>query len=560
MKEKENIQKIIIAMIQTVVVYFSASLTLTLITPNFKSNKDLLFVLLIHYIVFYLSDFYRDFWSRGYLEEFKMVLKYSFYYIFISSSLFFIFKNSFTTTRLSFFTFIAMNSILLYLLNSFLKYYRKYSYAKFSRDTKVVLITNKDSLSKMTFKNKYDHNYIAVCILDSSEKDCYDLKHNSLRIINKDALTSELTCLTVDQAFINIPIELFGKYQIQDIINDIEAMGVIVNVNVEALSFDNIGEKRIQTFEGYSVITYSMKFYKYSHLIAKRFLDIMGAIIGLLICGIVAIFLVPQIRKDGGPAIFSQNRVGRNGRIFRFYKFRSMRVDAEQIKKDLLVHNQMTGLMFKLDDDPRITKIGKFIRKTSIDELPQFYNVLKGDMSLVGTRPPTVDEYEKYNSTQKRRLSFKPGITGLWQISGRNNITDFDEIVKLDVQYIEDRFWVTFDKEDARSILREEIVYHCFFPTNRNVKNLVKNTILAFKVLRKERPDVIISSGAAVAVPFFYIGKLFGCKTVYIEVFDRIDKPTLTGKLVYPVTDKFIVQWEEMKKVYPKAINLGGIF
>ncbi|MCC9744780.1 sugar transferase, partial [Streptococcus agalactiae] len=224
--------------------------------------------------------------------------------------------------------------------------------------------------------------------------------------------------------------------QIQDIINDIEAMGVIVNVNVEALSFDNIGEKRIQTFEGYSVITYSMKFYKYSHLIAKRFLDIMGAIIGLLICGIVAIFLVPQIRKDGGPAIFSQNRVGRNGRIFRFYKFRSMRVDAEQIKKDLLVHNQMTGLMFKLDDDPRITKIGKFIRKTSIDELSQFYNVLKGDMSLVGTRPPTVDEYEKYNSTQKRRLSFKPGITGLWQISGRNNITDFDEIVKLDVQYI----------------------------------------------------------------------------------------------------------------------------
>lgn len=139
-------------MIQTVVVYFSASLTLTLITPNFKSNKDLLFVLLIHYIVFYLSDFYRDFWSRGYLEEFKMVLKYSFYYIFISSSLFFIFKNSFTTTRLSFFTFITMNSILLYLLNSFLKYYRKYSYAKFSRDTKVVLITNKDSLSKMTFR------------------------------------------------------------------------------------------------------------------------------------------------------------------------------------------------------------------------------------------------------------------------------------------------------------------------------------------------------------------------------------------------------------------------
>lgn len=123
-----------------------------------------------------------------------------------------------------------------------------------------------------------------------------------------------------------------------------------------------------------------------------------------------------------------------------------------------------------------------------------------------------------------------------------------------------ERFWVTFDKEDARSILENEIFYPCYYPTNRNLKNLIKDTILAFKILRKERPDIIVSSGAAVAVPFFYLGKIFGAKTVYIEVFDRIDAPTMTGKLVYPVTDRFIVQWEEMKKVYPKAINLGGIF
>ena len=123
-----------------------------------------------------------------------------------------------------------------------------------------------------------------------------------------------------------------------------------------------------------------------------------------------------------------------------------------------------------------------------------------------------------------------------------------------------ERFWVTFDKEDARSILENEIFYPCYYPTNRNLKNLIKNTILAFKILRKERPDIIVSSGAAVAIPFFYLGKIFGAKTVYIEVFDRIDAPTMTGKLVYPVTDRFIVQWEEMKKVYPKAINLGGIF
>lgn len=123
-----------------------------------------------------------------------------------------------------------------------------------------------------------------------------------------------------------------------------------------------------------------------------------------------------------------------------------------------------------------------------------------------------------------------------------------------------ERFWVTFNKEDANSILEGEQVYHCYYPTNRSLKALLINTRLAWKVLRKERPDVIVSSGAAVAVPFFYLGKLFGMKTIYIEVFDRIDKPTMTGKMVYPVTDRFIVQWEEMKQVYKKAINLGSIF
>lgn len=114
-----------------------------------------------------------------------------------------------------------------------------------------------------------------------------------------------------------------------------------------------------------------------------------------------------------------------------------MRMDAEQIKKELMAQNEMSGLMFKMEDDPRITPIGKFIRRTSLDELPQFFNVLRGDMSLVGTRPPTLDEYEQYTPEQKRRLSFKPGITGLWQVSGRSDITDFDDIVALDLEYID---------------------------------------------------------------------------------------------------------------------------
>lgn len=124
----------------------------------------------------------------------------------------------------------------------------------------------------------------------------------------------------------------------------------------------------------------------------------------------------------------------------------------------------------------------------------------------------------------------------------------------------QNRFWVTFNKEDAKSLLEKEKVYNCYYPTNRNFKNLIKNTYLAVRVLIKENPDIVISSGAAVAVPFFYFAKLMGKKVVYIEVYDRINKPTLTGKLVYPITDIFIVQWQEMLKVYPKAINLGSIF
>ncbi len=123
-----------------------------------------------------------------------------------------------------------------------------------------------------------------------------------------------------------------------------------------------------------------------------------------------------------------------------------------------------------------------------------------------------------------------------------------------------ERFWVTFDKEDARSLLKDERMYPCHYPTNRSLKALIINTRIAWRTLRKEKPNLIISSGAAVAVPFFYIGKLLGARLIYVEVFDRIDKPTMSGKMVYPITDRVVVQWEEMKAVYPKALNLGSIF
>lgn len=176
-----------------------------------------------------------------------------------------------------------------------------------------------------------------------------------------------------------------------------------------------------------------------SYLIFKRMVDIFGSIVGLLISlpGILIIVVLIKF-EDGGPIIFKQTRIGKNGKKFFIYKFRSMRVDAEEIKAKLLSKNEISGAMFKMKDDPRVTKIGKFIRKTSLDEIPQFINVLKGDMSLVGPRPPLAEEVEVYTDYELQRLLVTPGLSGLWQVSGRSNVS-FMEMVSLDLKYIQTR-------------------------------------------------------------------------------------------------------------------------
>ena len=295
------------------------------------------------------------------------------------------------------------------------------------------LITATSRLEKayerLTSSKYSTRELVGVTIMDDTT-----FSQAQVAIVAPQDMVDFVTKEVVDEVFINLPSE---DYDIGDLVSRFESMGIDVSVNLNAFDFLSLGEKRIQEVAGMSVVTFSTNFYKQTHVIAKRCLDIVGALFGLLVCGLVSIVLVPIIRKDGGPAFFVQKRVGKNGRFFKFYKFRSMRVDAEEIKKELMEHNTMTGGMFKMDNDPRVTPIGRFIRKTSLDELPQFYNVLIGDMSLVGTRPPTVDEYRNYTPEQKRRLSFKPGITGLWQVSGRSAITDFDEVVKLDLAYMD---------------------------------------------------------------------------------------------------------------------------
>nr|MCR5094033.1 sugar transferase [Lachnospiraceae bacterium] len=191
-------------------------------------------------------------------------------------------------------------------------------------------------------------------------------------------------------------------------------------------------------FRGYNVLTYSMERVSYKRLFIKRLIDILGGLVGLILTGILTLFIAPAIKLDSpGPVFFSQIRIGKNGRRFRIYKFRSMYRDAEERKKELEARNEMQGPIFKMENDPRITKVGSFLRKTSLDEFPQFLNVFKGDMSLVGTRPPTEEEFAQYNEHYRRRLSMTPGLTGLWQISGRSDIPDFDEVVRLDLEYID---------------------------------------------------------------------------------------------------------------------------
>ena len=192
------------------------------------------------------------------------------------------------------------------------------------------------------------------------------------------------------------------------------------------VEFDNIDENRKRIYE-----------------ISKRAIDIIGAGSGLLLLSpVIAIVACAVKFTSKGTVFFSQKRVGKNGELFDMYKFRSMVVNAEELKEKLAHQNEMSGPMFKMKDDPRVTKVGKFIRKTSLDELPQLWNVLKGDMSLVGPRPSLPKEVAQFEKWMYKRLSVKPGLTCFWQVSGRNNI-DFEDWMKLDIKYVDERnIWI----------------------------------------------------------------------------------------------------------------------
>ncbi|WP_020675723.1 sugar transferase [Geopsychrobacter electrodiphilus] len=221
-------------------------------------------------------------------------------------------------------------------------------------------------------------------------------------------------------------------------LQDLEELGIAVRMVVDFFE-SSFYRKELSLFHNeLPILTYHPKAFDSQQLFIKRLIDIGGAVVGLIITGVLLPFIAFALKRDSpGPLFFSQERVGLGGRHFKCWKFRSMYIDAEERKKDLMVENEMEGAMFKIKNDPRVTRVGKFLRKTSLDELPQFWNVFVGEMSLVGTRPPTPAEVSAYENWHRRRISIKPGITGNWQVSGRSEIKDFDAIVRLDLDYID---------------------------------------------------------------------------------------------------------------------------
>lgn len=296
-----------------------------------------------------------------------------------------------------------------------------------------------DTVVQNILANNYEgFQVVGVALIDDDKNN--EKTYRGVAVVANGETVAEYVCREwVDEILVNLPEEIPLP---QKLLNDFIEMGVTVHLKLVEVAKLSGKKHHVERIGTYTVLTSSINMASWKQAFLKRTMDIVGGVVGCLITGLLYIVVAPCIYiKSPGPIFFSQVRVGKNGKKFKLYKFRSMYMDAEKRKKELMEQNRVKGgMMFKIDNDPRIIGgekgIGGIIRKYSIDEFPQFWNVLKGDMSLVGTRPPTVDEWEKYDLRHRVRLATKPGITGMWQVSGRSDITDFEEVVRLDREYI----------------------------------------------------------------------------------------------------------------------------
>ncbi len=397
---------------------------------NFKDmgDKEIHFQVCLVFLLFctmysFFVDWNRNFIKRNVFKEIYEVGKYNVVMILVTQTVMYFLKWADVFSRGVMLYFAAINLVLSFLIHMLVKKSLKLHYSSELSKIKVLVITQRNIkeavLEKLQKNLDINFQIVAVVLTEEMEED----------------FMAKATLMALDEVFIYAP-ELPQK-RVQQMVESFDEMGVDCHYCVELPGMLS-DRSEIGDFGSYSVLTYTRFQSSYKRLLIKRLMDVVGGMVGLLITVLFFPFVALAIKIDSpGPVLFSQVRIGRNGRRFKIYKFRSMYMDAEERKKELEKQNEMQGLMFKMENDPRITKVGKFIRKTSIDELPQFYNVVKGDMSLVGTRPPTADEFEKYNQYYRRRISMTPGLTGMWQVSGRSEIENFDDVVKYDLEYID---------------------------------------------------------------------------------------------------------------------------
>lgn len=409
-------------------------------------------VLVLEVMVITVFNSMKNVLKRGYYQEFLMTLRHVGLIILLTTFYLFSTHTGETISR-----FVVVYMAMVYIMISYitrilLKYHLRLRMENRGKGRKSLLIVTNSKLALSTIDNMRKNNYelfnlAGIAILD---KDMTGSEIDGVPVVACKG--SDFKCIAhewVDEVFINM--SQGDKFQ-SDMINKFVEMGITVHTPITNSGEFEGKSQCVEKFGCYTVLTTSINMATVWQAIAKRTLDIIGGLFGCLVMGIILLFLAPAIYiKSPGPVFFTQTRVGKNGKLFRIYKFRSMYIDAEENKQELMAKNQCSdGMMFKIEYDPRIIGcrapsngkkgkkgLGGWIRMLSLDEFPQFINVLKGDMSLVGTRPPTMDEWNKYELHHRARLAVKPGLTGIWQVSGRSKITDFEEVVKLDTQYIE---------------------------------------------------------------------------------------------------------------------------
>jgi len=404
-------------------------------------NTDATFLITIfistHLASNLIRNQYTQFFNRGFFKELIVVVIDNVLMLGVATIFLYFMKISTNFSRTVVSLFFIIDTILMWLVHVIWKKLVPIIYEQAVDRRKLLIIGEKDLISMMLtdLKVNKDLQYEVVGLVVLDQKDVKEIEGNKV-VADKAGIIKYVRTSPVDEVFI-LAEDSFKKLLI-DVINDLGEMGVTIHYQIPVLDLSFSRKRMLSQFGRFYMITYANQVVSFGHMQLKRMMDILGAIIGCVFLLIITIIFGPLIKLESpGPIFFKQKRVGTNGRVFNIIKFRSMYIDAEERKAELLRNNEMSGFMFKMENDPRITKVGKFMRKTSLDEFPQFLNVLKGDMSLVGTRPPTLDEYKKYDLHHKRRLSSKPGITGMWQANGRNDISDFEDVVRMDVDYID---------------------------------------------------------------------------------------------------------------------------